>query len=428
MTPRGLFLANEPVGVQAQPKTESSPRGGAILAWHALAAVLVQALWLAQQVVLPVYARKHLGAGELSTLVITAAPTSLFLCSIVWGALIDRLPHRLYAALYFLLAVVPTALMGYFSESLGAILALQITASIGGAGWTPFSGALLRGLYPPERRGAIWGTLSLCVLALGAAASVLMGERLQESSEAFAFLMPACASLQLVGLLIAARLWEKAVPGPPPSAHRRWRIGRLLWPIVHMRRTLRRDRVFFRYEAAYMTYGIGWMICTALLPLLATDKLRLGYDEFAKSTDASYKAAMILMTLPAGWLMDKLGPWKTCGLAFLGLTLYPLGLMWAHGTASLAGVSFVYGLSHAAVSVGWLLGPVSLAPSPRLVPRYAAIHATLVGLRGTIFQALGVTLYALTGSFTPPLLLAAAAFVWAGAQMLAASPRPAGRA
>jgi hypothetical protein len=45
------------------------------------------------------------------------------------------------------------------------------------------------------------------------------------------------------------------------------------------------------------------------------------------------------------------------------------------------------------------------------------IHATLVGVRGAIFQAAGVGLYALTDSFTWPLLIAAAAYVWSAWQM-----------
>jgi hypothetical protein len=80
-------------------------------------------------------------------------------------------------------------------------------------------------------------------------------------------------------------------------------------------------------------------------------------------------------------------------------------------------VSFIYGLSHAGTSVGWMLGPVSLAPEPRKVPQYVAIHATFVGIRGKIFQGLGVLVYSLTHSFVLPFLLAAGAFAWSAVQM-----------
>jgi Na+-transporting NADH:ubiquinone oxidoreductase subunit NqrE len=78
----------------------------------------------------------------------------------------------------------------------------------------------------------------------------------------------------------------------------------------------------------------------------------------------------------------------------------------------------VYGIGMAGVQMSWMLGPVALAGSPEKVPQYVAIHATLVGVRGILFQCLGMALYRLTGSFTWPLLLAAAAFAWAAAQMV----------
>jgi hypothetical protein len=56
-------------------------------------------------------------------------------------------------------------------------------------------------------------------------------------------------------------------------------------------------------------------------------------------------------------------------------------------------------------------------PSPDNVRHYVAIHATMVGLRGTLFQFLGVGLLQLTGSFAAPLLIGSAGFAWAAWQM-----------
>lgn len=186
-----------------------------------------------------------------------------------------------------------------------------------------------------------------------------------------------------------------------------------------MREVLASDRVFFRYEAAFMTYGVGWMICWALLPLLVTDKLALDYDQIARSTHVATLVATLVMTMPFGLLSDRIGPIRTSALAFAVYALYPLMLIWASDTFELSAASIVFGICSAGASVGWLMGPVTLAPSADKVPQYVAIHATLVGLRGSIFQGLGVGLYALTGSFTPALIIAAIGFAWASQQMLA---------
>jgi hypothetical protein len=64
-----------------------------------------------------------------------------------------------------------------------------------------------------------------------------------------------------------------------------------------------------------------------------------------------------------------------------------------------------------------MLGPVALAPTPAKVPQYVAIHATFVGIRGKIFQGLGVLIYSMTHSFVIPFVLAAMAFAWSAVQM-----------
>ena len=161
-----------------------------------------------------------------------------------------------------------------------------------------------------------------------------------------------------------------------------------------------------------MVYGVGWMICYALLPFLITDKLHLPYNDATRSTQVTYQIALCLAFWPAGLLMDKLGAIRSTGLSFLMLTLYPIGLIFASNSLDLTFVSVWYGLAHAGASVGWAIGPVALAPSKEKVPQYVAIHATMVGLRGAIFQGLGVLLYSLSHSFVLPLILAAAGFIY----------------
>jgi len=180
---------------------------------------------------------------------------------------------------------------------------------------------------------------------------------------------------------------------------------------------LKADPVFARYEAAYMTYGVGWMVCYALVPFIATKKLNLDYDEFALSIQVSYLVGLVLMMWPSGYLIDRIGAVRSVGISFGLLALYPVGLMLATSFAQLCVISFLYGIAHAATSMGWTLGPVSLAPEPSKVPQYVAIHATLVGLRGIVFQGLGVWIYHLTASFVLPLIMATIAFVWSAAQM-----------
>jgi len=278
---------------------------------------------------------------------------------------------------------------------------------------------VLRHVYPQRSRGRAYGMITSAMWLGGALASYGIGAWLNIEPDAFRAYLPIAAVLQLMGigiLLLLSRATGAfqegaAAPGRPLA----W--STLLAPIVNMRQVLKADRTFYRYEAAFMTYGIGWMICYALVPLLVTDKLKMNYEEVANSTQVAVLLAMVVLLIPAGWLIDRIGPSRTSGLSFALLTVYPIGLVLARNPLELAIVSGVYGVAAAGVNVGWMLGPVSLAPTAAQVPQYVAIHSTLVGLRGTLFQGLGVLLYTVSGSFLWPLLVAAVSFAWAAVQM-----------
>lgn len=388
------------------------------LALHVAAVAMVQATSTTIAALLPVLARKRFGAGEWETLFITAAPTVFFTFSIFWNDLFSHTRFLRYILVFWTMACLPLALVA-FATDYWMLLVPHLLCSLGGAGYHPAAGEVLKRLYPDGLRGRIYGVVWGFTLVAGAVLGYGLGEWLSHDEEAFRIFLPAAAAIQLGGVLILAFLAARTGVdvGRVRVAEDRSFYDRVVEPVTHMREVLKADPAFARYEAAYMTYGIGWMICYALLPIFVTDRLRLDYDQIAGSTQVAYLVGMVLMIGPAGYLMDRLGAARSTGLSFLMLIVYPLGLMGSTDAASLAVVSFVYGLSHAGTSVGWMLGPVALAPSPDKVPQYVAIHATFVGIRGKIFQGLGVLLYSLTHGFTLPFLLAAAAFAWSAVQM-----------
>ncbi|RMF77173.1 MAG: hypothetical protein D6744_11600 [Planctomycetota bacterium] len=193
-----------------------------------------------------------------------------------------------------------------------------------------------------------------------------------------------------------------------------------------MHRVLRANRAFLLYEAAFMTYGAGFHICEGLFPVLVTAGLLLDYQQVAESAHVVRQAATLVMIVPAGWLIDRLGAARTSAYAFAGLALYPLGLLLALQTSLAPGLHGVPGLTIASVCQGvalagvfqtWMLGPVTLAPKPEHVPQYVAIHTALVGVRGVLAQGLGMGLYMLFGGFETPLLVSSACFAWGAWQM-----------
>ncbi|MBL8760264.1 MAG: MFS transporter [Phycisphaerae bacterium] len=390
-----------------------------LAALHLLGVGLIQSTAMAVMFMLPVLARREFHANKLETLIVTAAPTILFSLSIFWNDYFSRRSLARYLLIYWAIGCLPMALVA-FAHSYWQLLVPHLIASVGGAGFHPAAGGLLRSLYPERVRGRMYSILWGGSMVVSALMGYAIGEWLNRDPQAFRLYLPLIAGLQLGGVLIF--IWVSHLSGHSgdrvlKGADDRGRLKRLIEPIAHMGQILKADPVFARYEAAYMTYGIGWMICYALLPLLVTDKLNLPYDKVAESTHVAYLAAIVVMLYPAGLLMDRLGAVRSTGLSFALLTIYPVGYMLAGNDRDLLISSVLYGMAHAGASVGWMLGPVSLAPSPDKVPQYVAIHATLVGIRGKIFQGLGVLLYAMLGRFDIPLALAAAAYAWSAVQM-----------
>ena len=297
------------------------------------------------------------------------------------------------------------------------------TAGLGGA--TPINGKLLKHLYADAHRGRIYALLNVVTLGGGIASAYLVGAWIEQNPHAFRLYFPIAAVLQLAGIAILLGLARLTRMTDELAAVTKgfWRT--LLRPVLHMGATLRADRTFLRFERAFMTYGAAYMLCDALLPVLATAKLGLRYEEYALSTQVVMRAVCLLAILPMGWLLDRLGAVRISGLAFAVLAVYPLLLLVAGGSVGLGVANSAYGLGMAGVQMSWLLGPVMLAGDAEKVPHYVAIHATLVGVRGVVFQGLGMLLYKLTGSFTWPLVAAAAAFLWAAVQMQQLARTPA---
>jgi MFS family permease len=401
-------------------------RAGWVVPVHVLAIALIQSTWMGATFITPVLARKEFGAGYWQTLLITAAPTVFFTLSIFWNDLFKRRAFGKYMLTYWLLASAPGVLISLASGYWG-LLVPHLIMCIGGAGLHPATGEMLKWLYPDRVRGRIYSTIWGCTMFCGAFGGLGVGHWLDADHEAFRIIYPAAAGLQLAG--VGVFVWLSRATGHggerthDAAKDRRTMWTRVVEPIGHMREVLAADPIFARYEAGFMTYGVGWMICAALLPIVVTDGLHLEYGAIAESTHVAYWLAMTAMIVPAGMLMDRIGAVRCTGVSFGLLTLYPVGLMLSADAHQLLLTSVVYGVVHSGASVGWMLGPVSFAPRPAKVPQYLAIHATLVGIRGTVFQLVGVGLYWWTHQFWIPLTIAAGAMVWSAWQMWALDRR-----
>lgn len=376
-----------------------------------------QALWW----FLPFLARQRFDANEWQTLAFTVAVPVAQFFTIFWNHVYARVHIRGYLALVAGMTVIPVATMAT-AHDVGMVIACFAVAAFGGVGGgaalSPLNADMLRACYAAGRRGRAFGWVSAAGMMATMIAGQGMGWWSDADRDAFRVFLPILAALNLFGLLMYDRVTRR-----PVFRQRNLLLveaTRSVWePLRDMGRILRSDRRFANYEIAFMSYGVGFMICTALLPILGTDRLKLSNADYTFMTLVIFQCVMMLLFVPVGRLADRMGPARLASGSFFWLTLYPLSLIACSLTNMniLAACTFLYAFGMAGVHLTWTLGPVSLAPDPNRAPHYLAIHGTLVGVRGLVAQGLGVALHALTGGFVVPFLLAAAAFCFGGWRM-----------
>lgn len=395
--------------------SEQAPRlkfDGWLLFGHALLMFLYSAANLSWLVA--VLAREEFAASDWQTTAITAAIPTLLLSSIFWNAFLQRVSLWKYLSVLWVVGGVPYLAVA-LADNFSLLFIAHIFWSVGHAGWIPLSGKLLKWFYSDHIHGRIFSFLMGVGLVAGILASYWVGHWLDDNPAAFRWVFPVAGGMQFVGfaviLLVVGRVSAMPSGAIPPLR----RV--VLDPVLQVVSILKRDRTFLRYELAFMTYGAAFMICDALLPVLVTDRLNLPYDSFSQSTMMVRNLCMLAAVWPWGVFLDRVGAVRMSALAFGALAGYPLLLLIATNEWGLGVANVAFGLGIAGIALTWTLGPVSFAPTHELVSKYTAIHAMCVGIRGLIFQTLGMGLYLLSGTFTLPLLIAAAAFLWGARQM-----------
>ncbi len=407
-----------PAGETLIPITVDAPTDRRILALH-LVAVFSLGVGISLSYTLPFLAQKRFGAGEWQSWVLTSAvPISQFL-TVYWNHLYARMPISRYLTLITLCACAPIALIAA-TTTIEPILILFVVAAWAGAGGgaavSPINADVLRACYTPKMRGRIFGLLMtaqfLGVMIGGQAA----GKWSDLNPDGYRMFLPIIAGILALGLFSYRMITQtpvfKARSLPIVTNGTRW------WtPLRDMTTILREDKRFAAYETAFMSYGIGWMICTALLPLIGKGRLALSNSEYSIAVIVVYQVVSILMLPLMGRVADRAGPVKLAAVSFLWLTIFPIGLIFTTSGDTLRIFSALYAMGMTGVHLTWTLGPVAFAPEPSKAAQYLAIHGTLVGVRGVVAQGIGVALYAITGEFWVPLVIAAAGFLWAAHRM-----------
>jgi MFS family permease len=364
----------------------------------------------------PVLIRKHFGGGEWSTTLAASALIMMNLLSIFWNEVYRRMSPGRYILMLWCLAYVP---LGFIAacHSPWAVLACVFISATGTAGINPLTGDILRSCYPPMARSKVLACLQSITQLTVMVSAYAVGVWLDIDAAAFRVYFPVSVIVMGMGMWLLGRIGCQPLFVERSRHHPVEPLAvSMATAYRNMIRVLARDTTFLRFEMSYCAFNFAWLICVGLLPLLLTDVLHLDYRQVASCSQAPLQLVLLLGTVPAGYVMDRLGPIRMSVWAFVLISLYPVGLILSHNAWHVAGAIVILGIAQTATNLGWTIGPVTLAANAAHASHYLAIHWTLTTLVGLLGQIPAVAYYRWTGDIYRPLTVAASVFL--GASLL----------
>jgi MFS family permease len=347
-------------------------------------------------------AKKTLDAGDAVITALVMAPTASLLFSAWWSSFLLGREKRSTFLLFGILGRLSLLLVAFLAGAGGFTAVIAAATFLFGA-VIPASNALLQRNYSVAERGRVVGMVAAGQALVVIGVSLALGRLYDLRPGAFRAVYPLAAACGFVACLSLARIRFRARPGEPRErplfrpGFARELLRSLRAPFAGAFGILRHDRGFRRYEAAFMAYGLAWMMLQPVIPVFLVERLHVAYSQVSHARGLIYFSVIACLSPLFGRLLDRTDPLRISRFGFLVLALFPVALAFARGVPMVYAAFFVFGVGMAAVNLGWTMGPIHFARD-RDSAGYMGAHVALVGLRSLVGGPLGIWFYRAAGS------------------------------
>jgi MFS family permease len=351
--------------------------------------------------------RRELGAAPFQLAILAACNAACLLLSLGLARMIDTrrpLPWVVWPgfAARALFLLVP------FIGSPWPFVGVLVGGTLMGAIAGPAQATLVQQMYPADQRGRALGTIrvagAVVAIALAAGAGYLMGH------VSYRWVFFAAAFLGMAASLRQLRL---PVPAVAPAAAVEDREG-----LGEAWRTIRHDAAYRRLLVASFIFGAGIWMMTPATPLLLADIVRATTAQVGLFAAAAAIAALV-GNIFWGRLVDRHSSRRALQVVYAVGALTPVVYYVAAHIARTPWVLVAAAVSESLMATGldlvWMLAVIDLA-GPRRTAQYAAIAATLAGVRGVIGPLVGAAIIESIGVHA--VYLVAAALMACGAVLV----------
>lgn len=319
--------------------------------------------------------RRELGATPLQLSVLASAGAACLLLSLALARLVDSrrpLPYVVWPTFIArgLFVLVP------FIDSPWPFVGVLVTGTLMGAVTGPAQAALVQQVYPREERGRALGLVRVCGAVVAIGLSAVAGRAFEWFSYRWVF----CAA-GVLGMLGALRVRRLPVPDVPADAAPERPGLATAWA------ALRSDRGYQRLLAASFVFGSGIWVQMPATPVLLADVLHASTAQVGMLAGAAAVAALG-GNLVWGRLADRHSSLNALRAVYAVGVATPLIYWSCREPWMLIAASVSESLMHTGLDLVWMLAVLDYA-GPRRTTQYAAIAATLGGVRGVIGPFVG---------------------------------------
>jgi MFS family permease len=319
--------------------------------------------------------RRELGASPFQLSVLASASAACLLLSLWLTRIVDSrrpLPYVVWPGflargLFLLVPFIATPW-----PFVGVLVAGTLLSTVSG----PAQTALVERVYPREERGRALSTVRVvgAVIAIGLALAA--GQLLGYLGHRWVF-----AAAGLVGM--AAALRQRRLPVPEATARAERTPPRLLeaWRVV------REDHAYRRVLLGSFLFGSGVWLMMPANPILLADVMRVTPAQVGVLAAVAAGAALV-GNLMWGRLVDQGSSLGALRVVYMFGTLTPLIYCGASLVATTPRILLVgavaESLMHTGLDFVWMLAMIELGADKGRTTQYAAIGATMAGVRGIL--------------------------------------------
>lgn len=394
-------------------RLDRSPAARRYIVYSALMGAVFGALQFGE-----IIARKSMNASTLMVTFVTMLMPVAALTSLWWAKLIEGRDQRKLLIVIGSFSYIALA-SGAMLYSIRHLLGIHFIYFLSFALFGPSENRILQQHVASSKTGRTFGlatSIRMAVIAVYAGGAGLWMEKVEGG---FRNVYPVTALIGFAGMLIFATIRTGgSLSGQPMPLNRHIFFG----PLRDVVKLLKRRKDYLRFEAAFMVYGIAFMMTLPVVPLFLVDDLQLGYAAIGLARSTVPQVVMLVCIPIFGWIFDRSTPHRLAAIIFALLALYPLILISAtyleepYRLAAVYTAFGYFGIVMSGVMVLWSLSSIRFSGDED-AGIYHSVHVAFTGIRGSFAPLLGLGVMSLM-SKNAALLTSCCLFLVASGMMI----------